>query len=195
MFQIRYGEITCSANGTCVGNPTAPGTQWIQLFVEKNPNYNLTNMTRQDFDDIYHYSKQIFDDIYSANDPDLTRFRDAGGKMLSYHGMLDKIIPSSGTEHHYKAVTELTPDVHDFFRFYKVPGLQHCSGGTGGQPTVICATLTAWVENGTVPDALPISFANNKKGTTSRKLCPVPPKAVYDGSRDPDSSASFSCVS
>lgn len=107
---------------------------------------------------------------------------------------MDEIIPPKGTEHYYDAVTAVTPDVHDFYRFYKVPGLQHCSGGNGGQPTAIWAALTAWVENGTVPDSLPISFNNERNGTTNRKLCPYPSQATYDGSGDPDVAASFNCV-
>ncbi|KAH8589560.1 feruloyl esterase [Bisporella sp. PMI_857] len=185
---------TCSANGTCTGAPTLLGAQWIQLFVEKNPDYDLTKMTRKDFDDKVHYSKQQFNDIYSANDPDLTRFRDAGGKMLGYHGLLDEIIPPKGSEHYYNAVTEVTPDVHDFYRYYKVPGLRHCSGGNGGQPTAIWAALTAWVENGTVPEALPISFTNSRNSTSNRKLCPYPQKAIYDGYGDTDSADSFNCI-
>lgn len=75
-----------------------------------------------------------------------------------------------------------------------VPGLMHCSGGNGGQPTAIWAALTAWVENGTVLYELPTSFPNQKNGTTNRKLCPYPANAVYDGAGDPDVAASFNCI-
>lgn len=35
----------CSANGTCVGNPTVLGTQWITLFIEKNPDCKYDTRT------------------------------------------------------------------------------------------------------------------------------------------------------
>lgn len=107
---------------------------------------------------------------------------------------MDQIIPPKGTENYYNAVTEIIPDVHDFYRFYKVPGLQHCSGGNGGQPTAIFDAMVAWVENGTVPETLPISFENTNGTTISRKLCSYPLQAKYDGSGDPNSADSFVCA-
>jgi feruloyl esterase len=81
---------TCSSNGTCVAAPSSPVTQWIQLFIEKNTDFPVGNLTREEFDSLFHAGKQQFDDIISANDPDLTRFRAAGGKMLTYHGMVNQ---------------------------------------------------------------------------------------------------------
>ena len=50
--------------------------------------------------------------------------------------------------------------MHDHYRLYEVPGLGHCAGGPGGHPTTIFNVLRTWVENGTVPETLPVSFAN-----------------------------------
>jgi hypothetical protein len=80
----------CSSNGTCVAAPPSLVTQWIQLFIEKNADFPVGNLTHEEFDSLFHASKQQFDDIISANDPDLTSFRAAGGKMLTYHGMVNR---------------------------------------------------------------------------------------------------------
>jgi feruloyl esterase len=67
------------------------------------------------------------------------------------------------------------------------------SSGPGGQPTTTFDALVAWVENGTVPETLPVSFAHN--GTTfDRILCPYPLMAVYDGVGDKTAASSFTCA-
>ena len=87
----------------------------------------------------------------------------------------------------------LDPNVHDFYRMFEAPGIQHCSYGNGGQPTSAFDALVAWVENGTAPETLLVSSTNN--GTVFEKiLCPIPARAVYDGSGDVTSAASFHCV-
>jgi hypothetical protein len=79
---------SCTANGTCSADPSLLGTQWIQLFIEKNPDFPINNLTHEQFDTIWHAGKQQFDDVISANDPDLSAFKAAGGKLISYHGMV-----------------------------------------------------------------------------------------------------------
>ncbi|KFY37008.1 hypothetical protein V495_07458 [Pseudogymnoascus sp. VKM F-4514 (FW-929)] len=139
---------TCSANGTCVGAPNPLGTQWITLFIEKNPDFNLASMTHAQFDEILHAGWQQYHSVVDTDDADLWAFKAAGGKMMTYHGLSDPIIPVGGSEHYYKEVTKLDPNVQDFYRYFEVPGLQHCSGGNGGQPTTVFEALVAWVEDG-----------------------------------------------
>jgi hypothetical protein len=92
----------------------------------------------------------------------------------------------------YDAVTALDSNVHDFYRYFPAPGIQHCANGNGGQPTTIFDALVAWVENGTAPENLPVKHADN--GTTFNQiLCPYPLKVIYDGAGDPTMETSYSC--
>jgi len=68
-------------------------------------------------------------------------------------------------------------DVRDFFRYFEVPGLGHCSGGSGGQPTAVFQALVDWVENGVVPKTLPIKFNDTMGVENNRILCPYPEQA------------------
>ena len=77
----------CTASG-CVGAPNTIGLQWLQLFVEKNPEKDLSNLTRDEFLELVHASRQQYSSIIGTTDPDLTRFRDAGGKLISFHGLV-----------------------------------------------------------------------------------------------------------
>lgn len=64
---------------------------------------------------------------------------------------------------------------------FEVPGLLHCSGGPGGQPTNTFDALRKWMENGTVPDSLPHAYTPVEGGPElERLLCPYPKKAVAD---------------
>lgn len=89
----------------------------------------------------------------------------------------------------------MTPDAHGFYRYFEVPGLGHCYGGNGGQPTRIFEALQAWVEDGTVPDTVPIEVQRHGKLET-RVLCPFPEKIrVRPGSGVEDSDSFYCSVS
>ncbi|OBT41662.1 hypothetical protein VE00_07640 [Pseudogymnoascus sp. WSF 3629] len=185
---------TCTANGTCVGVSSPLGDQWAALFIKKNPDFNLTNMTHVQFDEIFRAGMQQYHSVIDTNDADLSGFKAAGGKMMTFHGLSDQIIPASGTEHYYNEVTKLDSNVHDFYRYFEVPGLQHCAMGNGGQPTAIFDALVAWVEDGIAPDSLPISPTGLDGKAIKRILCPYPSVVTYDGVSDPATADGFSCV-
>ena len=95
---------------------------------------------------------------------------------------------------YYDDVTKVSPDVHDYYRVFEVPGMSHCWEGAGGQPLTVFDALHDWVENGTVPDMLPISFMDKKGIQNDRIICPYPKKVKYDGNGRSTSAASFSCA-
>jgi len=53
--------------------------------------------------------------------------------------------------------------------------------------------MRAWVENGTVPDTLPVSFEDDNGKMINRFLCPYPKKVRYDGKGDTTVESSYSC--
>jgi feruloyl esterase len=65
---------------------------------------------------------------------DLSAFHSKGGKILSYHGEADGLIPTGSTPLYYNQLTRtLKPkgvNVDEFFRMFLVPGMGHCSGTT-----------------------------------------------------------------
>ncbi|KAH7113298.1 Tannase/feruloyl esterase [Dendryphion nanum] len=198
-FTVSWGQTgildtTCSANGTCVGAPHILGRQWFQLFIAKNPEWTFGNLTREEFDNMSYMSRQQYRSMIGTDDPDLSNFRNAGGKMITFHGLADNIIPSGASEQYYHVVAQLLPDVRDFYRYYEAPGLGHCFGGPSQNPTSLFSQLRAWVENGTVPEHTPIKV-NAKDGTThNRILCPYPQKAQLTACRDPADAECWSCV-
>jgi feruloyl esterase len=140
--------------------------------------------------------------IYNADDPDLSAFRDAGGRLLIWHGWADAIVTPWRTLAYFAAAQEAAGGAGaaaDFVRLFMVPGMDHCGllpgpgiDQSGFDPL---AALEAWVEDGTAPDRLP-SVRTDADGTVtwSRPLCPYPQEARYVGQGDPTDAASFVCA-
>lgn len=86
---LGYASTTCSSNGTCVGAPTGLGEAWLKFFVQKDPEWNYTLIDSVDeYARLFHASVQQFDSIIGTSDADLSSYRDAGGKLITYHGLV-----------------------------------------------------------------------------------------------------------
>ncbi|KAM0147980.1 hypothetical protein ACHAQE_010049 [Botrytis cinerea] len=182
---------TCSDNGTCTADPISLLIPWIAKFVRKDDNADVSNLTLKEFDHLYHASVNEWSSIIDTNDPDLSEFRDRGGKLLSYHGLADGIITPNSTMSYYDSITALDPTVHDYYRLFMSPGLGHCFGGSGAYPSDTFDTMRAWVENGTIPDTMNATFPSNT--AVKRTLCPYPLKQTHDGVGNATANEGFSC--
>lgn len=155
-----------------------PGN-WLQLFVAKDAAFDLQTLKHDEFLGMLNASKQEYDSVIGTSDPDLTKFSQRGGKLISYHGLVrhhdiserahlsselltyaqsDQTVAPQASRLYYNQVDSVIPDIQSFYRHFEVPGLAHCLGGSGGQPTSLFSQLRAWVENGTVPESSPITF-------------------------------------
>lgn len=118
----------------------------------------------------------------------------ANNKLISSFQQADGLIPTKGTRNYYNRVQDIDPDVKDFFRYFEVPGLGHCSGEVGGQPTSTFQALVDWVEHGVVPESLPIKFNDTAGVENNRILCPFPEQARrLDNWSDVTEAASWKC--
>lgn len=89
---IQPGIIStsCSSNGTCVLEPFQLVEDWIRLFLLKDASADLTNLTHEVLDRLTHLSSQMYDSTIGTNDPDLSAFRNRGGKLVGYHGTVSE---------------------------------------------------------------------------------------------------------
>jgi feruloyl esterase len=112
------------------GNEPNPlGTDYVRYFLGLGPDWSF-----------YDYSEDIqrlADRLQPGNASvgfDLSAFHSKGGKILSYHGEADGLIPTGSTPLYYNQLTRtLKPkgvNVDEFFRMFLVPGMGHCSGTT-----------------------------------------------------------------
>jgi feruloyl esterase len=116
-----------------------------------------------------------------AVDPDLSRFKASGGKLLLTHGWSDTGITPETTIWYYENVLDkMGKDQSDWIRLFLAPGMGHCGGGPGVNNFDSIGTLEKWVEKGIAPDQI---MGFGRDGLT-RPLCPYPQYAEYKGTGD-----------
>jgi hypothetical protein len=85
---LGYAMTSC-ANYTCMGVPTGLGEPWLTFFVKKNPARDYTKIySVEEYASLFHASVQEFDSLIGTSDPDLSSFQAAGGKLITYHGLV-----------------------------------------------------------------------------------------------------------
>ena len=66
----------------------------------------------------------------NTDNPDLSIFRNRGGKLLTYHGLADQLVPAQGAINYYARVAATmggVDNVQQFERRFLVPGMGHCA--------------------------------------------------------------------
>lgn len=131
--------------------------------------------------------------ILSATDPDLSKFGRKGRKIIMYHCWGDVPVAPLNTVGYRDDVIALLGEekTNDFLKLYMIPGMGHCRGGVGHDEVDYLTPLVDWVENGNEPGPLVGTKASD--GST-RKHCPYPQVAQYDGSGDTNDEANCNCV-
>jgi hypothetical protein len=177
--------------------------QWSQYWVFQNPAFNWQTLTEGNFDQAFREGEIKFSQVVGTYDPDLSDFKEHGGKMIVYHGLADEVIPSRATYNYYNQVTDLQgslQEVQKFYRFFTYPGNNHC-GGNLTQPNAplinngdLFNALVNWVEDGVAPDSiLAYNGATLATSTVSRPICKYPDTMVYNGSGSTNDASNFHC--
>jgi feruloyl esterase len=60
----------------------------VAVFALRNPSYDLNSLTLEVFYNILKNGTDVFDQYVGTNNPDLRAFNKAGGKMITYHGLV-----------------------------------------------------------------------------------------------------------
>jgi hypothetical protein len=179
---------TSPTNGKiCSGVPFVMADSYIKYLLAKDPSFDTRSVTEADFFRLLHQSRQEYLSVLDTAYPDLSAFKAAGGKMLHWHGIADGLIPVNGSKDYYTRVEALDPDVRDFYRYFEVPGVSHCSGGPGLFPATALDSLVKWVEKGEAPGSI-----EGVLGKAKRPICAWPLVAAYKGG-DVDEAESFEC--
>lgn len=180
------------------GVPSAPGfpvaVAWVRSFLAKQPGFDTSTITYERFTELFHQSVREYDDVIGTSDPDLGGFRRAGGKLLTFVGTADQLIPPGGTIAYRDRVERRlggADRVNDFYRLFLAPGVEHCGGGSGPAPTNPLGALVDWVEHGRAPSTLPAATAD---GSRTRDLCAYPQVSRYRGHGDPAVASSYRCT-
>jgi feruloyl esterase len=132
--------------------------------------------------------------MINATNPDLSKFKAHGGKLLMYHGWGDSLIaPQNAINYHTSVLNKMGAKQDDWYRLFMVPGMQHCRGGEGPNQFNVVAVMERWREQGVAPAQIIASHLTDGNIDTTRPLCPYPQAAVWNGKGSTNDAANFSC--
>ncbi len=148
------------------------------------------------------YTESAMSFMTPPNPTNMSALRNRGGKVLAYHGVSDSIFSVNDTEAWYKGLQNAS----SMARFYRVPGMGHCSGGPATDQFDMLTPLVNWVEKGQTPEQIiatargvgnagganadvPATWSVNR----SRPLCAYPKVARFSGAGSIEEAASFAC--
>jgi hypothetical protein len=121
---------------------------------------------------------------------DLNTFLDRGGKTIVYHGVSDFWFSPLATWDWWSRAAETNGAAFtEASRFYMIPGMLHCQGGTAYDRFDLLSEVVGWVEQGEVPER---PIASRSDGSASRPLCHYPAYPHYTGG-DASKPDSFTC--
>ncbi len=183
------------------GNHWEQAENTLKYMVFENPKWDFRTF---DYDRDVALADKKLGALMNAFDPDLSRLRARGGKLLLYHGWNDPSISPVNTVNYFEsavatwraqenrpASSDAPPD---FIRLFMVPGMLHCSGGPGADTFDELTALERWVEQGVAPDVIAASHRTKDVVDFERPLCAYPKVPAYDGKGDRTRASSFSCV-
>jgi hypothetical protein len=200
--RLALANTACEGGGKtgCSGRPFLIAVDWIKLMVKRDPNYDVKGMTLPELEGYYYTNRQQLNSIIGANDPDLSRFKSLGKKMISWHGLSDECITMRNSRLYYDKVLAGDSSATDYYRHFEAPGVNHCAGGVGKfYPLKALDALRRWVEGGIVPEVLTgYKVTNGSVGLGSesgptRPLCMYPKVLRFNGG-DANAYSSFACV-
>ena len=103
-------------------------------------------------------SKTRGEGFMSGNSIKYDTFKARGAKLIVAHGTSDGVFSSNDTKSWYKTLdTAYGGKAGEFAKFFPIPGMNHCSGGSATDKFDMVTALVNWVEKGEAPTAVSAS--------------------------------------
>jgi len=195
-----------------VGSQFLYTDHWFKYAVYNDPDLDTSHLTPEQMAYAWN-SNPGNSNTWSG---DLSGAKKSGTKILHYHGQADPLISSAISNEYYDHVVRTmgipNKELDAFYRFFRIGGMGHCTGGAGavniGNMGMTSASLepdenvlmamVRWVEEGVAPEAVTGSafmHQNPSEGIDfKRKHCRYPMRNVYSGSGDEKDVSSWECV-
>jgi feruloyl esterase len=183
---LWYG-LSKGADLTAMGTrPFGIGLDWVRYFLTQDPKWDGSKITLAEFEMLFHQAVEEFGPVIGTDNPDLSKFRDHGGKIVIMHGQADQLIQTAGTVDYYKRLVQQMggrDKTMQFARLFLIPGAGHGNGGVGNGAV---DAVIKWVEEGAAPEKL-----INRTQNRTRPLFPYPELAKYTGNGSSDDADNF----
>lgn len=191
-----YDNVT----GEWVASQQNYGVLFAEKFIrETNLSTAIPDFSRWTPDtlrDMIYTGWQKFEDSLQTTWPDLTNYREAGGKVIHYHGESDGSVPPASSVRYYESVrsvmhpelsyNESVAELNKWYRLYLVPGAGHCTPSAqcnASFPQTNLPVMIDWVENGIEPVTLNATYVNSCSSRFSEadNICSWPLRPVWNG--------------
>ncbi|CAI6339403.1 unnamed protein product [Periconia digitata] len=194
------------------GVPFPYTEDFFRYAIYNDPTWDANKINSTDYDN----AARINPFNIQTWEGDLSAVQARGSKILHWHGQMDGIISSENSPRYYEHVSETmglaSDELDEFYRYFRVSGTGHCSGGDGasvigqGLGSVesldprenILMAIVDWVENGVAPETLVGTKWINNNETAGveykRAHCKYPLRNKYSGQGDPNDMESWECV-
>lgn len=195
------------------GEPMQYTVDWFRYVVRNDPTWDPATLGR---DDVVAASRANPFNV-DTWEGDLSRAMNRGTKVMHYHGLQDSKISSDNSMRYYHHVMETmgleSDDLDGFYRYFRISGMDHCSGGPGAsfignqEASVhsnesdgnVLAAIVKWVEEGVAPESiLGTAYVGGTKASGEvafqRRHCRYPLRNRYDGVGDSSVAESWECV-
>jgi hypothetical protein len=205
---LYYGLTRGTPFGGIAGpSPFSISTRWFTHWLVQDPSFDWRSLTVETFQRYFEQSVSQYADALATDDPDLSAFRDAGGKLIIWHGTVDEVIMPDGVLNYYNRVVDKMGGMNEtkkFVRLFMLPGIGHGSP-LGGMidagyrsfspvPGGMWQGIVDWVEQNKAPrEFLGVRTSPSPFGImdmhapieAARPLCMYPLVARYKGSASP----------
>jgi hypothetical protein len=198
---LWYGlerEAPLQALNNTVGGAGVPffiTLDWFKFWLQQNPDWDWRTLTYNRYLLLFQQSVLEYQQVIATDDPDLSAFRDAGGKVVFWHGTADPLIFFRGSVDYYERLRQqMGSSVDRFARFFVAPGVGHCGGGVGAAPADPLAAIVQWVEKSKAPAELAGRRSDSAGNIVlTRPICQYPQVAIYIGHGDIADARNFHC--
>ncbi len=206
-FPIAADMVALEFNDPTIAMPISRGFPFTNATLGDGQN-GWKNLSYADLAEAWELGVQMQPEFSHINtdDPDLSVFRDGGGKMIMYHGLADFVIMPQGSINYYNRAAEQMGGIdaiQSFYRFYLVPSMDHGfrngSANRDANPPLptneqLYELLTRWVEEGEAPETvIATAPATDDTPEKTRPLCLYPLKAKHVQG-DANQADSYACA-
>jgi Tannase and feruloyl esterase len=184
---VQFGSTRTPSSYKEFGTMGQFSDQVLRYMVTRDLNFDSLTFHSKDWKKEIEVTAKLLD----ATDPDLSAFKESGGKLILVHGTADQIVTPYGTVEYYKKLQNRFDDKLDqFAKFYLIPGYGHGYGAFTMSADLL-GELDNWVVNGSEPTNV---IAMDKNNGRTRPLCEFPTWPKYKGTGDIDTASSYSCI-
>lgn len=153
----------------------------ISCMIMRDASFDARNFNAADYPEQVQELSRLLD----ADDCNLDRFFNRGGKIILVHGNLDPLVCFNSTRRYYERLQEKYGEkLREHMAFFYAPGYGHGGGGPMWYYGDLLKTLEDWTEDGNRPEVLLMEDRNKQTMRRTRPLYEYPHYAVYSGSGD-----------